>query len=41
LIENLRQRRKGAFSGDLVEFLAYSWLRINSEAIWVRWEDID
>ena len=41
LVENLRQRRKGAFSGDLVEFLAYSGLRINSEAIWVRWEDID
>jgi len=25
----------------LVEFLAYSGLRTNSEAIWVRWEDID
>lgn len=43
LLENLRTK-SGSFSnriGDLVEFLAYSGLRINSEAIWVTWEDID
>jgi len=27
--------------GDLVEFLAYSGMRIHSEAIWVTWEDVD
>jgi integrase len=26
---------------DLVEFLAYSGLRIKSEALWVTWDDID
>ena len=26
---------------DLIEFLAYSGLRIRSEALWVTWEDID
>jgi len=26
---------------DLVEFLAYSGMRVHSEAIWVRWEDVD
>jgi integrase len=43
LVENLR-KGSGAWGqrvGDLVEFLAYSGLRIRSEAIWVTWEDID
>jgi integrase len=43
LIENLRKRSGGwgPRVADLVEFLAYSGLRIKSEAIWVTWEDID
>jgi integrase len=43
LVENLR-KRSGGWSpriGDLIEFLAYSGLRIRSEALWVNWEDID
>ncbi len=31
----------GGASADLVEFLAYSGMRIRSEALWVTWEDID
>ncbi|MGH7973768.1 MAG: tyrosine-type recombinase/integrase [Limisphaerales bacterium] len=42
LVETLRQYEgQGPDWGDLVEFLAYSGLRIQSEAIWVNWEDID
>ena len=26
---------------EIVEFLAYSGTRINSEAIWINWEDVD
>jgi integrase len=42
LVAQLRKdKSNGAAFGDLVEFLAYSGLRIKSEAIWVKWEDID
>ncbi len=43
LIDNLRKGSGGwgPRVGDLVEFLAYSGLRIHSEAIWVTWDDID
>ena len=43
LVENLRMRSGGwgPRVADLVEFLAYSGLRIRSEALWVTWEDID
>ena len=43
LVENLRKNSGGwgPRVADLVEFLAYSGLRIHSEAMWVRWEDID
>jgi integrase len=43
LLENLRMRSGGwgPRVADLVEFLAYSGLRIHSEAVWVRWEDVD
>ena len=42
LLETLRQGAgKGPAFADLVEFLAYSGLRIRSEAIWVSWEDIE
>ncbi|MGO9204168.1 MAG: tyrosine-type recombinase/integrase [Limisphaerales bacterium] len=43
LVANLRKRSGGWSSrvGDLVEFLAYSGLRIHSEAVWVTWEDVD
>jgi integrase len=43
LVENLR-KGSGAWGqrvADMVEFLAYSGLRVRSEAIWVTWEDID
>jgi|ERR1017187_741781 hypothetical protein len=43
LVENLR-KGSGAWGqrvADLVQFLAFSGLRIRSEAIWVTWEDID
>jgi hypothetical protein len=43
LVENLR-KGSGAWGrrvADLVEFLAYSGLRIRSEAIWVTWADVD
>ena len=43
LIENLRKKSGGwgPRAADLVEFLAYSGMRIRSEALWVTWEDID
>jgi integrase len=43
LIENLRTKSGGwgPRAADLVEFLAYSGMRIRSEALWVTWEDID
>jgi integrase len=43
LVENIRMRSGGwgPRNGDLVEFLAYSGLRIRSEAIWVTAEDVD
>ena len=43
LVENLRMRSGGWGHrvADLVEFLAYSGLRIRSEALWVTWDDID
>lgn len=43
LVENLRKGSGpwGQRVASLVEFLAYSGLRIYSEANWVRWEDID
>jgi len=43
LLENLRKGSGGwgPRIGDLIEFLAYSGLRIASEAIWVTWKDID
>ncbi len=43
LLNNVRMRSGGwgPRVGDLIEFLAYSGLRIGSEAIWVTWEDID
>jgi integrase len=43
LVDNLRHG-KGAWGdrvSDLVEFLAYSGLRVHSEAMWVKWEDVD
>jgi len=43
LLENIRKRSGGwgPRDADLVEFLAYSGLRIKSEAVWVTGEDID
>jgi integrase len=43
LVENLRMRSGGwgPRVADLIEFLAYSGLRIRSEALWVTWHDID
>ena len=43
LVENLRMRSGGwgPRVADLIEFLAYSGLRIRSEALWVTWNDID
>lgn len=43
LVENVRAKSGGwaRRTGDLIEFLAYSGLRVNSEARWVTWEDID
>ena len=42
LVANVRKRSGGwgPRDGDLVEFLAYSGLRIQSEAVWVTGEDI-
>ena len=43
LVANLRKKSGGwgPRVADLVEFLAYSGLRIRSEALWVTWADID
>ena len=43
LVRNVRMRSGGwgPRDGDLVEFLAYSGLRIQSEAVWVTGDDID
>jgi integrase len=43
MVANLRKDSGGwgPRIGDLVEFLAYSGMRIASEAIWVNWEDVD
>ena len=43
LIENLRMKSGGwgPRVADLIEFLAYSGMRIRTEALWVTWEDID
>jgi len=43
MVANLRKASGGwgPRIGDLVEFLAYSGMRIASEALWVTWEDID
>jgi integrase len=43
LVANIRKRSGGwgPRNGDLVEFLAYSGLRIQSEAVWVTGGDID
>ena len=43
LLENLRMKSGGwgPRVADLAEFLAYSGMRINSEAVLVTWEDID
>ena len=43
LVENLRKKSGGwgPRVADLIEFLAYSGLRIRSEALWVTWDDID
>lgn len=43
LVENLRKNSGGwgPRIGDMVEFLAYSGVRVRSEAILVTWEDVD
>jgi integrase len=43
LVGNLRMKSGGwgPRVADLVEFLAYSGMRINSEALWVTWDDVD
>ena len=43
LLESLRLRSGGGGPrvADLVEFLVYGGMRINSEAAWVTWEDVD
>jgi hypothetical protein len=43
LVANLRKKSGGwgPRVADLIEFLAYSGLRIRSEALWVTWADID
>jgi integrase len=43
LVANVRIKSGGwgPRIGDLIEFLAYSGMRIQSEALWVKWEDID
>jgi integrase len=43
LVENLRKNSGGwgPRVADLIEFLAYSGMRIHSEAMWVSWDDID
>jgi Site-specific recombinase XerD len=43
LVTNLRKKSGGwgPRVADLVEFLAYSGMRIRTEALWVNWEDVD
>jgi len=43
LVSNLRQKSGGwgPRVADLVEFLAYSGMRIKSEALWAAWDDVD
>ena len=43
LLDNIRRKSGGwgARVAEMVEFLAYSGTRINSEAIWINWEDVD
>lgn len=43
IVQNVRQKSGGwgPRAADLVEFLAYGGMRINSEALWVTWEDVD
>jgi integrase len=43
LVKNLRLKSGGwgRRVADLVEFLAYGGMRIDSEAVWVTWEDVD
>jgi len=43
LVANLRMNSGGwgRRIGDLIEFLAYGGMRINSEALLVTWKDID
>jgi integrase len=43
LVANLRKKSGGwgPRVADLIEFLAYSGMRIKSEALWVTWDDID
>jgi integrase len=43
LIKNIRGHSGGwgPRVADLLEFLAYSGMRIRSEALWVTWEDVD
>ena len=43
LVENLRKKSGGwgPRVADLIEFLAYSGMRIYSEALWVTWDDVD
>ncbi len=43
LVKNLRLKSGGwgPRVADLIEFLAYSGMRIRSEALWVTWDDVD
>ena len=43
LVANIRAHGGGYGGrvGDLIEFLAYSGMRIHSEAAWVMWQDVD
>ena len=43
LVENIRLKSGGwgPRCADLVEFLTFSGMRINSEAVYVTWEDVD
>lgn len=43
LVDNVRSGsgQWGEPAGDLIEFLAYTGLRIKSEARWVEWADVD
>ena len=43
LVENIRKKSGGwgPRCADLIEFLACGGMRINSEARWVEWEDVD